>query len=286
MSGRSGKGARMPKGTARAMPHQPVEQTLFRLRVRYVKRGRLAYLGHLEVIHTIERIVRRARLPFAVTQGFSPRMRAGFTSALPVGTSSTCEYYDLFLTALVGTDEALRRLRASSAEDLAPAEAGYVAVRAPALTADVTRIGYRVALEPGAGEPLDVPALARALERVRGRGSIPYIRGRKEKSLNLDRTLAGAEVSPAPGGGAVIELDTRCDNDGALRPEIVLAAIDRDLSGSERPIESTGIQDLSFADHCHVERTSQLVEGPDGTWADPLDRAARRATSESAQFSR
>ena len=36
--------------------------SLFRLRVRYGKRDRLKYLGHLEVIHTIERIVRRAGL--------------------------------------------------------------------------------------------------------------------------------------------------------------------------------------------------------------------------------
>ena len=49
--------------------------SLFRLRVRYGKRDRLKYLGHLEVIHTIERIVRRAGLPYAVTQGFSPHMR-------------------------------------------------------------------------------------------------------------------------------------------------------------------------------------------------------------------
>ena len=65
--------------------------TLFRLRVRYGKRDRLKYLGHLELIHTIERIVRRAGLPYAVTQGFSPHMRVGFSSALPVGTSSTCD---------------------------------------------------------------------------------------------------------------------------------------------------------------------------------------------------
>lgn len=55
--------------------------SLFRLRVRYGKRDRLKYLGHLEVIHTIERIVRRAGLPYAVTQGFSPHMRVGFSSA-------------------------------------------------------------------------------------------------------------------------------------------------------------------------------------------------------------
>lgn len=84
--------------------------TLFRLRVRYGKRGRLKYLGHLELIHTIERIVRRAGLPYAVTQGFSPHMRVGFSSALPVGTSSTCEWYDLFMTEFVALDEAFERL--------------------------------------------------------------------------------------------------------------------------------------------------------------------------------
>ena len=49
--------------------------TLFRLRVRYGKRDRLKYLGHLEVIHTIERIVRRAGLPYAVTQLLSAHAR-------------------------------------------------------------------------------------------------------------------------------------------------------------------------------------------------------------------
>lgn len=94
--------------------------TLFRLRVRYGKRDRLKYLGHLEVIHTIERIVRRAGLPYAVTQGFSPHMRVGFSSALPVGTSSTCEWYDLFMTEFVALDEAFGRLAAASPADLAP----------------------------------------------------------------------------------------------------------------------------------------------------------------------
>ena len=116
--------------------------SLFRLRVRYGKRDRLKYLGHLEVIHTIERIVRRAGLPYAVTQGFSPHMRVGFSSALPVGTSSTCEWYDLFMTEFVAHDEAFGRLAAASPADLAPIEAAYIDVRTPALTAQLTRLSY------------------------------------------------------------------------------------------------------------------------------------------------
>ena len=123
--------------------------TLFRLRVRYGKRDRLKYLGHLEVIHTIERIVRRAGLPYAVTQGFSPHMRVGFSSALPVGTSSTCEWYDLFMTEFVALDEAFGRLAAASPADLAPIEAAYIDVRTPALTAQLTRLSYRIDLHSG-----------------------------------------------------------------------------------------------------------------------------------------
>ncbi|MDY2776935.1 MAG: TIGR03936 family radical SAM-associated protein, partial [Collinsella sp.] len=101
-------------------------QPLFRLRVEYVKQGRLAYLGHLEVLHTIERIVRRARMPYAVTQGFSPHMRVAFSSALPVGTSSRSEWFDLHLTELVKPDEALERLRGASPVDLRPTRCAYI----------------------------------------------------------------------------------------------------------------------------------------------------------------
>lgn len=87
--------------------------TLFRLRVRYGKRDRLKYLGHLEVIHTIERIVRRAGLPYAVTQGFSPHMRVGFFGATG-GYVVDLQWYDLFMTEFVALDEAFGRLVAAS----------------------------------------------------------------------------------------------------------------------------------------------------------------------------
>ena len=69
-----------------------------RLRVRYRKDGRLAYLGHLEVLGTINRSIRRSGVPFAVGNGFARRIRLQFSQALPVGASSVGEYYDLMVT--------------------------------------------------------------------------------------------------------------------------------------------------------------------------------------------
>lgn len=246
------------------------EQLLFRLRVRYVKQGRLRYLGHLEVLHTIERIVRRAGLPYAVTQGFSPHMRAGFSAALPVGSSSSCEWFDVFLTELVPASDALERLRAAAPVDLSPQEAGYVDVRADALTAFITRAEYRIGLF-GAVPGVTLERLREALASVSARGEIPYARGKKEKVLDLEKTLLAYDVKAAEDGAFVLALSTRMDNDGALRPEILIAAIDAVLRGEpDARIVSTGIQQLTMFDHYEVERTDQYGEAADGHRLNPL----------------
>lgn len=248
------------------------EQCLFRLRVRYVKEGRLRYLGHLEVMHTIERSVRRAGLPYAVTQGFSPHLRAGFSAALPVGTGSSCEWYDLFMTELVPADEALARLAAATPAGLAPQEAAYVDVRAAALTAFITRADYAIALTPRADAPATAEDLTRALEAVRAHGEIPYLRGRKTKRLDLARTLTAFAVRPASATGELmLELETYQDNEGALRPEILLVAIDAELRGEpDAPIESTGVQDLVRFERYRVDRVAQYGQDERGGYVLPL----------------
>ena len=254
------------------------EPVRFRLRVRYRKTGRLAYLGHLEVMQTIERAIRRAGLPYAVTQGFSPRMKAGYSSALPVGTSSTCEWYDVFLTELVPADEALARLQSASPSDLLPDRVGYIDVHAPALTAQITRVAYRILLFP-AGAPLARGRVEEELAAVRDLGQIPYLRGRKRKVLEVGRLLVGCAVEEAPEGAGVLALalDTRTTNDGALRPEILLTALDRRLSGAgadEGPIESTGQPVYRSFARVQIERTGQFAEDGEGGLLPPLPEPA------------
>lgn len=60
-----------------------------------------------------------------------------------------------------------------------------------------------------------------------------------------------------------------------MRPEILLAALDRfllgqEISSEERPIVSTGIQDLVSIKSYRVERVFQMVEDENGSLVDPL----------------
>ena len=110
------------------------DPNLFRLRVEYCKQGRLALLSHLEIARALERAVRRADLPFAVSQGFSPHMKIAFGSALPVGVGSTCEIFDLQMTRYVAPEKALAALQAASVPDLMPYDCRYIGPRDAAAT--------------------------------------------------------------------------------------------------------------------------------------------------------
>lgn len=240
------------------------EPTLFRLRVAYPKLGRLKYLGHLELIHTVEQVVRRSKLPYAVTQGFSPHMRIAYTSALPVGTSSTAEYFDVYLTELVPAEDALRRLQNAAPVDLCPIDAAYVELRRPALTAEINEVHYLLELMVEPTLEVSDDALSQVLSGWRDRGvEIAYRRGKKVKSLDVRRLLKDCGHIVMPDGRIWLELDTLCDNDGSLRPEIIIAALDQALRGLEPGVDeeivSTGIQRLATFTSYNVERCSQRI---------------------------
>lgn len=235
---------------------------LGRLRVRFGKDGRLAYLGHLEVINTVLRSVRRAGLPFSVGNGFAQRMRIQFSQALPVGAASRDEYYDLYLTEVVDVAEALGALKASTPQALAPTEAAYVGSRLPALEAWLTRSHWDVRLF-GQGDAFCAEVLGTALGELREEGIIHFMRGDKPRSIGLDSTLVGWEVADGPQMGVWqtidLKLDTRSSNLGALRPAVLLEA-----AYKRTCLEQTVL------DSMRVQRMGQWHEAEDGTMVSPL----------------
>nr|WP_246195715.1 TIGR03936 family radical SAM-associated protein [Halopolyspora algeriensis] len=65
------------------------------MRVRYAKRGRLRFTSHRDFARTFERALRRAGIPMAHSQGFSPRPKVSWAGAVPTGAASEAEYVEL-----------------------------------------------------------------------------------------------------------------------------------------------------------------------------------------------
>lgn len=199
----------------------PNAEIRYRLRVAYGKDERLAYLGHLEVLATIERSVRRAGLPFAVSQGFARHMRLQFTQALPTGASSCCEFYDVQLLEPVEEHEALEALRGSTPPDLAPTRVGYVPRNLPALEAWLTRSRWDITID---GEALCASAFLDAVAEVKSAGKLHFMRGDKPRVVDVPSTLVSLDAV-ADANRLHVVMDTRATGAGALRPGVLVAHI-------------------------------------------------------------
>ncbi len=89
-----------------------------RYRLRFVKQGNLCFIGHRDLLRAIERLLRRARLPVAFSQGFHPKPRVSYLSALPLGFSSDDEAMELILEEKLSCEELLTRLNSVSVAGL------------------------------------------------------------------------------------------------------------------------------------------------------------------------
>ncbi|MDL1966666.1 MAG: TIGR03936 family radical SAM-associated protein, partial [Candidatus Desulfofervidus auxilii] len=69
------------------------EEDKFNYLFRFEKKDFAAYLSQLELQKVIERIMRRANVHLAFSQGYNPRPKISFGRALPVGIQSLCEFF-------------------------------------------------------------------------------------------------------------------------------------------------------------------------------------------------
>ncbi len=117
-----------------------------RLRFRFAKGEDVRLLAHLELQSAMQRTLRRAEVPAAYSQGFSPHMKLAFADALPVGVSSEGEYADVRLRADVEPADFVRRMNAACPEGLLVLAATRIAPDAGSLTSRVEAARYRVGL--------------------------------------------------------------------------------------------------------------------------------------------
>jgi len=70
-------------------------------RIKFSKKGPIKYIGHLDTMRYFQKAVRRAKLPIAYSEGFSPHQIMSFAFPLSVGFTSEGEYFDIELTSEV-----------------------------------------------------------------------------------------------------------------------------------------------------------------------------------------
>jgi radical SAM-linked protein len=197
--------------TAAAGEFEPVVRQ--RVRIRFGKQGDLRFLGHRDLVRLMERLFRRAGLPLGMSEGFHPKPRMSFPSALAVGIEGRDEVMELELAENCTVEELSERLHAHTLPGL---EFHALEVLAPGTPKAQLRSGtYQV----------PIPAerqteLAGRITQLVDAASWPIERPRGRSPLDLRRFVE--EVTLADG---VLRMRLRIDPQGSAGPRDVLAAL-------------------------------------------------------------
>jgi len=114
------------------------------------KTGMARFFSHLDLQRTLERVIRRAGVPIAFTQGFSPHMKISYASALATGTSSEGEFVDIELAEEIAPEAFLAAVNAHSPAGLRMLEARVLPqAKSDSLTSLLTAAEYRLTLVDG-----------------------------------------------------------------------------------------------------------------------------------------
>jgi radical SAM-linked protein len=116
------------------------------VRLRFTKLGKVRWTSHRDVARMWERALRRAELPVAYTEGFSPRPRLSFGLALSTGHESLGEYVDADLTAAVDPAALPARLTSALPQGVDCVAAVALEGRPPSLQQDVTACTWHIEL--------------------------------------------------------------------------------------------------------------------------------------------
>ena len=117
-----------------------------KLRMQITKDRDIRFISHLEYVRTIERAIRRAKLPAAYSEGFNPHLKFSLASALGVGVVSYTEFVEIELAEPMEIEAAARALDKALPRGIRVLAADAVANNAAALMAEAAGASYIVTL--------------------------------------------------------------------------------------------------------------------------------------------
>jgi radical SAM-linked protein len=205
-----------------------------KVRLRFAKCGDLRLVSHHDVMRCLERMLRRARVPVALTQGFNPRPRITFALALGLGIEGQSEVVDLELAEPIEPAELLSRLKC-----VAPPGFDWIDARPLAPDARPPRprtVEYCIPV-------LDERRLSAQskLQSLLASSSWPFTRRRPNRESTFDlRPQLVAALLTADG---LLRFRLKVSPDGSARPEELLEALAlRDLLDQGAVLTRTDVE--------------------------------------------
>ena len=192
-----------------------------RMLVVFEKGASLRHIGHLDLMRSMQRVLRRTGLPVAYSQGFNPHMVVNFAAPLSVGASGLREIMDVALSTEVPEEAFLSSLNDALPPALKAVKARAVADAYPAPMSRLYAASYEIKIEGTAGD-----ALNEAIPDFLKRNEIPAMRKTKSGEKPCDIRPMIYELTARKSDGSLVLCATLALREEATcKPDMLLNAL-------------------------------------------------------------
>ena len=194
-----------------------------RLRIRLSRGEEIKFISHLDIIRLWERTLRRAQIPLAYSEGFSPHPRISLAAPLPVGVTSEAELMDIFVTKWVSPHWFTNATSPQLPPGVEILGVYQIAPTMPSLQSQIRYAEYRVEVETEKG-PKDIES---ALSTLLSAEHLPWHHQRDtgRRSYDLRALIDDLWLVDYRHPCGTIGMKLRCDSRGSGRPEQVALAL-------------------------------------------------------------
>jgi len=192
------------------------------------------WLGHLDILRTFERAIRRADLPIAFSSGFNPRERIAFANALSVGVTASFELAILEFVSPITSDQLVFTLnqnlppgiQLSSAELID--DAGFRDILNSYTVADLE---VQCVFQGSA----DLEVIEKLIAEFLARTEIQVVRERegKKKSIDIRPFIVDLRCEGFSGNRMIFNLLLTIGNEGSAKPAEVITQLASLVPGIE-----------------------------------------------------
>lgn len=191
---------------------------------RYRKGEEIRWISHLDLKRTLERAMRRAELPLALTQGHNPHPRVSFGPPLPMGATGEGELLAIQLDQAMSPGEVKERLNKQLPPGLEIVEVWAAPPHKKRETlGEVDVAEYRIIVT---GE-VDGEEVSAGVERLLAAEALIVQRGgeRPEREVDVRPLILSLRVARAEPGEVELQARLKTGSHGGARPQEIVSLL-------------------------------------------------------------
>lgn len=199
-----------------------------RIAASFCKQDQIRFVSHLDMQRLFQRAFRRAKLPLAYSKGFNPHPLLSFATALSVGYTSECEYFDVMLDEDVDPNEFVQRVNSVLPIGVRILSAKDISGSKTSLTTLMRSAEYfaKVSFQ----SPIDRSNISRAIEKLL-KNEISVMKNSKSgpKLVDIRPLLIDMKLVYSKDNEAIIYIKGKLTAEGGLPVELLLSALSEKL---------------------------------------------------------